>query len=99
VACLVRFRSARDGAALRAVAVPRGTTLLDAVRRAGLPLARACRAEGLCGRCGLRVLAGAETLAPPSPRVARGARNRVPSDFASHIGEARGPLEVTAASW
>jgi ferredoxin len=42
----------------REVRVPRGTTLLDAARRAGLPLASACGAEGLCARCGLEILEG-----------------------------------------
>jgi ferredoxin len=44
------------------VRVARGSTLLDAARRAGLPLASACGAEGLCARCGLEVLEGAEAL-------------------------------------
>lgn len=40
----------------RQVWVPAGTTLLEAARLAGLPVANACRAGGICGRCGLEIL-------------------------------------------
>lgn len=46
----------------REVRVPLGTTLLEAARSAGLPLASACGAEGLCGRCGLEILDGGAGL-------------------------------------
>jgi ferredoxin len=98
--CVVRFRSSRPGD-VRTVEVPRGIKLLEAVRRAGLPLARGCRGAGLCGRCGLRVLAGGEALPPPGPAEERAkARNLVPSDLrlACQL-ELRGPLEVTASYW
>ena len=42
----------------RTVSVPAGTSLLDAVRLAGLPIAMGCSGGGACGRCGLRVLTG-----------------------------------------
>jgi ferredoxin len=42
--------------------VPQGTKLLDAVRRAGLPLARACNGHGLCARCGVQILAASQPL-------------------------------------
>ena len=57
VEVLARFRPSG-----RSVRVPAGTTLLEAARRAELPVARACGAEGLCGRCGLRILSGGEFL-------------------------------------
>lgn len=45
------------------VDVPVGTTLLDAARRAGLPLASTCGGRGTCGDCAVRILAGD----PPPP--------------------------------
>ncbi len=57
VEVLVRFRPSG-----RSVRVPPGTTLLEAACRVGLPVARACGADGLCGRCGLRILSGGEFL-------------------------------------
>jgi len=46
----------------RRIRVPAGTSLLEAARRAGLPVASACGAGGLCARCGLRILSGGEGL-------------------------------------
>jgi ferredoxin len=46
--------------------VPEGTTLLDAARGAGLPIARACTGRGLCGRCDLEILDGAPGLSAES---------------------------------
>jgi uncharacterized 2Fe-2S/4Fe-4S cluster protein (DUF4445 family) len=85
----------------RSVRVPRGTNLLEAVRSAGLPIASACGAGALCGRCGLRVLRGdsalgaesqAETDAKRRNRVADGLR------LACRVA-VEGDLEVTASYW
>jgi len=99
--CAVRLRPSAPGAPARTVQVPRGTTLLEAVRRAGLPIARACGGGGLCARCGVEVLAGGEALPAPSPGEADAKqRNRVAAELrlACRV-EVRGPLEVTASYW
>jgi len=51
----------------RSARVERGTTLLEAARCAGLPVASSCGAEGICGRCGMEILTGDEALDPASP--------------------------------
>ena len=62
----------------RSVSVPSGTLLIDAVRSAELPIASACRADGLCGRCGVAIVAGAGEVAPESPEESRAKqRNRI----------------------
>lgn len=62
----------------RSICVPSGTLLIDAVRSANLPIASACRADGLCGRCGLAILAGAGEIAPETPEESRAKqRNRI----------------------
>jgi ferredoxin len=62
----------------REVRVLRGTTLLEAARSAGLPLASACGADGLCARCGLEILDGAAALDAESEDEQRSKRrNRV----------------------
>ena len=74
----VRVRFEPNG---REIRVPRGTTLLEATRRAGLPMAYACDLEGLCARCGLVIVEGFDTLRPPSSREHRAkAQNGVPPD-------------------
>ena len=55
----------------REIRVPEGTSLLEAARRAGLPVASACGADGICARCGLAILEGAEGLPAESERESR----------------------------
>ena len=79
-----------------------GTTLLEAARRAGLPLASACGAEGICGRCGLRVLAGADALSLETEEEARAKqRNRIGEALrlACFTAIETGPVEVTTRYW
>ena len=54
----------------------KGETLLDAARRAGVPLANSCGAVGICGRCKVRVVAGTEALTPPTTPEANTAASR-----------------------
>jgi adenylate cyclase len=49
------------------VEVAVGETLLDAARRAGVPLASACGGEAACTTCRVVVTEGREGLAPPPP--------------------------------
>lgn len=41
-------------------------TLLDVARRAGVPLANSCGGVGICARCRITVVSGAENLSPPT---------------------------------
>jgi ferredoxin len=62
----------------RSVTLAPGGTLHDAARQAGLPIASACGADGLCARCGVEVVAGREHLPPESEDEARAKRrNRI----------------------
>lgn len=83
------------------VEVPSGTTLLDAVVAAGLPIARSCGADGICGKCALRALAGADALGPESADEARiKARNRIDPELrlACRV-RVRGDVTATAPYW
>ncbi len=76
-------------------------TLLEATRRAGLPIASACGENGACARCGLEILAGGAALERESERERRiKARNRIPSALrlACRI-RPRGDLTVRATYW
>ena len=92
----VRFRPSG-----RSVRVAPGTTLLEATRRAGLPLARACGAHGLCGRCGVRILAGGDAIPPEAEGEMRVKRlNRVDPSLRLACRVAPGAdVEVTASYW
>lgn len=85
----------------RSVTVAAGTTLLDAARRAGLPLASSCGADGLCSRCGVRVVAGAERIpAEGAAERAIKARNRIdPSERLACRVMLEADITITTAYW
>ncbi len=83
----------------RTVRVPRGTTLLEAARAAGLPAARACGGDLLCGRCACTVLRG-DTRTPSDRERTTMERNRV--DAGKRLAcaiELETDACVTAPSW
>jgi adenylate cyclase len=55
----------------RAVRIPKGLSVLDASRRAGIPHASVCGGRARCTTCRVRVLLGSESLPPPSPAEVR----------------------------
>ncbi len=83
------------------IRVEEGTSLHEAVLRAGLPIASACGADGLCGRCGVQVLRGSERLSPETEDERRTKqRNRVePSLRLACQARVEGDVVITAAYW
>lgn len=83
------------------VEVSSGTSLLDAVVAAGLPIARSCGADGICGKCALRILAGATALSAETDAETQiKARNRVePEHRLACRACARGDVTATASYW
>lgn len=83
------------------VEVPAGKLLLEVAREHGLPLARGCSGAALCGRCGVRVLGGAEALSPEDPEETKTKRrNRVPATLRLACrARVEGDVEVTASYW
>src|SRR5207253_10599792 len=51
----------------RAVRIPKGLSVLDASRRAGIPHASVCGGRARCSTCRVRVLLGLDSLPTPSP--------------------------------
>jgi ferredoxin len=85
----------------RRVRVNDGTTLLEAARAAGLPIASACSGVALCARCGLEILAGGGALEPEREDEQRSKRrNRVPPEqrLACRAG-VHGDVTATASYW
>ena len=85
----------------RSLELAPGETLLAAVRRAGLPLGSSCDGDGVCGRCGVIILAGADALSPEGPLEARvKAANRVAaSERLACLATVSGDVVVTARNW
>lgn len=81
--------------------MPAGTTILDAALRAGLPMARACGAAGICSRCLVHVVGSAAALSGEDEREAAvKRRNRL--DGAGRLAcraRVRGDVEVSASYW
>jgi 2Fe-2S ferredoxin len=76
-------------------------TVLDAARRAGAPIGNSCGSVGVCGRCRVRVLAGAENLSAPTMIELRVASQRGFEDDERLACQAvvTGPVEVTTGYW
>ncbi|MFI5316593.1 MAG: 2Fe-2S iron-sulfur cluster-binding protein [Myxococcota bacterium] len=79
--------------------VAKGTRLIDAVRDAGLPIARACGDDLVCAKCGVRILAGRVAREAPVERRAK-LRNRVPAELRLACAlRVQSDLVVTADYW
>lgn len=81
------------------VAVPPGTTLLEAAHAADMPVGNSCGADGICGKCGLRLLEG--VLPSASEREARvSTANRVSANLRlSCMVQVQSDVVVTADYW
>jgi ferredoxin len=85
----------------RTLRVTPGTNLLEAARRAGLPIAQACSGEGLCARCAVHVLRGDADISPESEQERQAKqRNRVAPELrlACQVVPIA-DLDVTASYW
>ena len=94
VDCEVRFHPSQQR-----VRVPRGASLLDAARGAGLPVARACGGTGLCSRCGVRVLSGPVSVESADEAHAKRANRVDPELRLACLARLQGDVVVTAAYW
>ncbi len=83
----------------RQLEVERGTLVMDAVRAAGLPIARACGDDLICARCGVRVLSGAVARESAAERESK-RRNRVAPELRLACAiRVKGDLELGADYW
>jgi 2Fe-2S ferredoxin len=83
----------------RSVDVRANTTLIDAVNKAGLPIASSCGAEGNCGKCGLRVLAGHLEAASSREKQVAKANRLDPALRLACMVTVNGDIEVSADYW
>jgi ferredoxin len=76
-------------------------TVLDVARRAGVPLGNSCGGIGICGRCKVQVLRGAETLTPPTQIESRwaAAKGFEIDERMACQAVVRGEVEVTTGYW
>ena len=76
-------------------------TILDAARRAGAPVGNSCGAIGVCARCRVRIVAGAEHLGERSAIEQRVASAKAFDSDERLACQAvvRGDCRVTTAYW
>ena len=76
-------------------------TILDAARRAGVPIGNSCGAIGVCARCRIRVVDGADNLSAATAIEARvSAQRKFAADERMACQAAvRGDCVVTATYW
>ena len=77
-----------------------GQDLLSALRAADVPVGSSCAGDGICGKCGLRVLSG--VVSPPTEIELRTLeRERKPPDLrlACQTRALEGEVVVSAPYW
>ena len=83
------------------IEVPSGTSLLGAASAAGVPIARACGQNRICGRCVVTVHRGAASLSAEDSRETRTkTRNRFgAATRLACCAQIRGDVEISASYW
>ncbi len=83
------------------VDIKAGTTLYDAAIQVGLPVAASCGLEFICGKCNMKVLAGADGLSKQTPkeRALLKREGRPETDRVSCRTAVWKDCEVTASYW
>ena len=78
-----------------------GTTVLEAVAVAGLPLGQSCDGVAVCGFCRVRVVAGAEQLTPVQDEERRllAAGDATPDERLACSARVQGAVTVTTTYW
>jgi len=79
----------------------RDETLLDVARRAGAPLGNSCGGIGICARCRVRVVNGAENLDEPTTIERRVSEQRglAPEERLACQAIVCGDCEITTGYW
>jgi ferredoxin, 2Fe-2S len=68
--------------ALQPFAAPEGTILMAALLEQKIPVASSCLGEGVCSKCRVKVVSGAENLSPETEKEKTlRARNKIPDGF------------------
>jgi 2Fe-2S ferredoxin len=86
----------------RTCEVAAGVTLAEAIRAAGLPLGSACRGEGACGWCRVRVVGdsdGALSAVEPRERELLARLEAAQGERIACQARVLGALAVTASYW
>ena len=78
-----------------------GATILAAANQVDVSIGQSCNGDGICGWCKVRVVAGLEHLAPPTPLEAKLIKEKefAPNERAACLAKVRGDITVTTTYW
>jgi ferredoxin len=81
--------------------VAAGDNLMASLLKAGLPVASSCGSEGVCAKCGIKVVQGSENLSPPNPtEIFLKEKNGLPKDLRiSCQTQVYGDILIDAGYW
>ncbi len=74
-------------------------TLLDLARRVGAPLGNSCGGVGICARCKVRVVSGAENLSAPTSIEVKFSRGFAEGERMACQAVVTGDCTVTTTYW
>lgn len=83
------------------LSVPSGAVLMDELLKAGLPVASSCHGDGICGKCRIQIISGAENLSKINAieSIVRD-RLKVPREFRiSCQTQVLGDITIDASYW
>lgn len=73
----IRFKKSKSD-----LQVEKGANLMKSLLAAGLPVASSCNSEGVCAKCGIRIIEGMEYLSKPNAtELFLKEKNNIRSDF------------------
>ena len=81
--------------------VPEGAVLMEALLKAGFPVASSCHGDGICAKCRIQVINGAENLSQPTvlEEILRD-RLRIAKDLRiSCQAKVMGDITIDASYW
>jgi 2Fe-2S ferredoxin len=74
-------------------------SILDVARRAGAPLGNSCGGVGVCARCRVRIVSGAENLTPRTSVESRFSRDFADDERMACQAVVTGDCSVTTTYW
>jgi 2Fe-2S ferredoxin len=93
---LIQFKKIRPS-----VEVPVGANLMKSLLAAGLPVSSSCNSEGVCAKCGIRIVEGMNNLSEPNAtEIFLKQKNKLRPDFRiSCQTEILGDIVVDTGYW
>lgn len=75
--------------------------LMAVLREQKIPVASSCQGDGICGRCRIQILAGADKLSPPNEqeKILRDRLNLKPNERISCQTEVLGDILIDTTYW